>query len=206
MIVHAYYGLMAQCLIVTAVARLARALWWPKTPSFATLEVVIVSALLLLASVDGISLAEHLRGLWGDPSVTTVGILFAFVLWPRSLPKRPTRRGALVVATVGSALLYLPALSGLTLFGMDPYSLGYSPWAIITALLLASVALWRIVDLVWIRLISYAMLAYGLHILESDNLWDYLVDPGLVIGVVVVAFVTPASQGTARAEPTMASH
>jgi hypothetical protein len=59
----------------------------------------------------------------------------------------------------------------------DPYRLGYAnPWFVGLALLLALAAWLRRLQLVSLCLAA-AALAYALGGHESNNLWDYLLDP-----------------------------
>jgi hypothetical protein len=206
MTVPTLYGLFAQCLVVAAAARVARELFAPRLPRLPHLEFLFIAAVVALTTVDGVSLAAHLRGLWGDPSIVTSLVLFAYAVSGRSLPARPTRTTAFAIAASALLLLYLPATIGLTYNGIDPYAVGLRPWLLIAIVFVGAVAGWRRVDLAWIRCVAWALLAYGMQVMESDNLWDYLVDPGLVLGLVLVACVTPASQERGVASLTAPAH
>ena len=72
-------------------------------------------------------------------------------------------------------------------WGFDPYSYGYQPWGLF-AVLAAWVA-WRGRSAPGITLLLGLDLAlYSLHALTSDNLWDYLVDPVLMIALGISVF------------------
>ena len=82
-----------------------------------------------------------------------------------------------LVAT-GGLFLYPMAL-GLGPF--DPYTLGFASTGLLAVLaLFASLAWWRRYH-VCLGAIVLAVLAYRLDLLESSNLWDYLLDPWLVL-------------------------
>ncbi len=140
---------------------------------------------LLFLRIDGIRIAGYVRGIAGDLSVTTLLLLassaVAFAGGPKLHDRREFQTLALYVLA-GAALLYPMAL-GLTSF--DPYALGY-PDRMPTLLLgLAPVAF-----LAWLRgrllvLLAFvlALAAFRFELLESGNLWDYLLDPWLAAGM-----------------------
>ncbi len=85
-------------------------------------------------------------------------------------------------------LFFIIALAALGLYPMalgigyfDPYRLGYgNPWFMGGLLLLALAACFRRLPLVAL-VIALAVLAWGVGWYESNNLWDYLLDPLLAI-------------------------
>jgi hypothetical protein len=79
---------------------------------------------------------------------------------------------------VAGVLLY-PAALGLTYF--DPYALGYASPVFAGVLLVLALAAWYL-RLEWlVALLLLAVLARLANALESRNLWDYLIDPWLVL-------------------------
>jgi hypothetical protein len=88
-------------------------------------------------------------------------------------------RSALLTLIILFALLLYPMSLGLTLY--DPYRLGYGEsWFVATLLFIALLAWARKYYLI-ATCIAIAILAWALGWYESDNLWDYLLDPWLVI-------------------------
>lgn len=99
--------------------------------------------------------------------------------WQSELPLR--RRIGLFS---GMVLFYVLALgSG----SFDPYTYGYQPWVLLA--LLAGWVAWRgRVAPGLTLLLALDLTSYGLHALASDNLWDYLFDPVLVIVLGISVF------------------
>lgn len=136
---------------------------------------------LLFLPVGGIPVAGYLRGLVGDLSVTTFLLLGSFVLSFASGPKLNDGRELSALAAfvlAGAAFLYPMAL-GVTSF--DPYALGYAARVRPLLLGLAPVAFvaWLRGRLLLLVSILTALAAFRFDLLESRNLWDYLLDPWL---------------------------
>jgi hypothetical protein len=142
--------------------------------------------------IRGIPLGGYPRGLVGDLSITT------FILLAASLITALSGRGVLGTrsraalagwAAVAGVVLY-PQTLGLT--RLDPYELGYRPRALV--LLVAGLVVWWW----WGRLgaalvLTSGVAAFNLGLLESDNLWDYLLDPALFIWAVCVLVARSAA-------------
>jgi hypothetical protein len=148
---------------------------------------VAAAVLALLPLRGGLPLAGYLRGLGGEPSVTSLllcgALLVALAGGPDALSRKELFPLALLV--VSGAVFVYPMALGLTRF--DPYALGYpldAAWLVaalglvalgsalagrglVVASVLAAVAGWR----------------FGLG--ESTNLWDYVLDPWLSLGAAV---------------------
>ena len=89
------------------------------------------------------------------------------------------RKHQLYQCVIIGALIVYPTGLGLTLY--DGYALGYNSWLLL--LLLAActgIYLWKQVFLIP-ALILAAICAYLVHAMESDNLWDYLLDPWITL-------------------------
>jgi hypothetical protein len=129
--------------------------------------------------VNGIPVGGYLRGTMGDLSVTTMLLLGAAVLgvFGRSLLDDKAK-AALYGWAVAAGLILYPLTLGLTRW--DPYALGFQPRVLV--LLVAGIVIgW------WWRRRGAALVltagvgAFDLGILESGNLWDYLLDPWLFV-------------------------
>lgn len=126
--------------------------------------------------IGGTSVVGYTRGLIGDLSMTTQILLACSVidhLLDRKVLSDADRKVVLTVAAI-AGLLFYPMTLGLTRF--DPYELGYNSLALILGLALLSV--WG-----WCRrpgaalLIPVGLIAFQIGVLESTNIWDYLLDP-----------------------------
>ena len=147
--------------------------------------------------------AGYLRGVVGDLSITTLLLLLRSVLRPVLGwgPIEPRSRLSLqtAVATGGLALYPLTLSSG----ALDPYRVGYAdPW-FLGSLLLLAVAAWLLgLDLLALCL-ALAVLAWAVGWYESQNLWDYLLDPlvtSWAVGALLLRRVRTRSGGTTSVE------
>lgn len=149
---------------------------------------IVVAVLLLLCMLiplNGLTVAQWLRSVLGDLSVLTL-VLLSNILAQRlfifNLIK-PVSRQSLLWGVVLVGVVFYPLALGLGAF--DPYRLGYVPIWMSLLLILSSVFCWfrgrR--DLAVVLLLP--LLAFNLKLLESENLWDYLLDPLLFIYAVV---------------------
>ncbi len=147
--------------------------WW--IPAAAALVTVAVPI-----GGDGLTPAAHLRGLWGDPSVISVLLVALAVFRPSWLPRapRPAVLAAFAVA-IGGPLL-LTTFTGLRPLGIDLHALGWTAWPVIVAAAAVGAMAWRGGHGAWLALIGLALAAWGAGLVESDNVWDALVDPGLI--------------------------
>lgn len=150
----------------------------------------LVAAVLVLVLVplgNGLPLAGYLRGATGDLSVTSLLLLTLYLL--RYTGGGPPRQRA---SAARDALLALVAVTGVVLYpmalgwgGFDPYRLGYGSYGMLVVLLaLALAAVLRGAALVaWA--LALGVLAWSAGWYASSNLWDYLLDPALVVYAIV---------------------
>jgi hypothetical protein len=143
------------------------------------------TALLLVLPVQGVSLAAQFRGVLGELSITSMGLLLLATLtfWRPScalpLPALRRLRWAIVL---GGLVLYPTALG---LGNVDMYALGWRP-AELTALLTVALMWGYRRGEGWVWLVLAALIAYNLQLLSSTNLWDYLLDPWLWLWAVAL--------------------
>ncbi len=138
---------------------------------------------LLFLPIQGMALAAYARGIGGELSATTLLLLSSAVAALAFGPKLHDRRELQTLAgfVLAAALFLYPMALGLGTF--DPYALGYPDRVRALLFPLAPVALFA-----WFRgrflvLLSVvvALAAYRFELLESRNLWDYLLDPWLAL-------------------------
>ena len=152
--------------------------WWSR----GLLSAAVLA--LLFLPVAGLPVAGYLRGLAGDLSVTAMLLLGTFVLSFLGQKLHDRRElGALAAFVLASAAFLYPMALGLTSF--DPYALGYSAGVRPLLIGLAPVALvaWLRGRLLLLLSIVLALAAFRLDLLESQNLWDYLLDPWLTVAM-----------------------
>lgn len=156
------------------------ALRW--APRQRTLCALVAALLVQVPFWDGLSLAMAMRGLVGDPSITTLQLL-VLALAGRT-PAAITHGWAVPAAILLPGLLLYPATLGA--LDIEVYRLGYQPWALVAVVAIpALLAWWRGHPLaLWLLTIDLLVFAAGLA--ESPNLWDSLIDPLLFIAAFVL--------------------
>jgi hypothetical protein len=119
-------------------------------------------------------LAAYVRGVTGDLSIVTLLLLWSSLL----LSTKPTPI-LFKFAVVLLALSFYPFALGLGM--IDPYAWGYGSIAFFIGVLAFALvcALLNWEKGVWI--IAIAIIAWAAHWHESANLWDYVLDPFLVV-------------------------
>jgi MYXO-CTERM domain-containing protein len=131
---------------------------------------------LALIPLGAMPIAAYVRGITGDLSITTLVLLGCALSRPWcNCAAGTTQRQALLLLIALLALALYPMALGLGAF--DPYRLGYGDPRLIAALLLIALLAWlRRFDLIALC-IALAVLAWAAGWYESNNLWDYLLDP-----------------------------
>jgi len=157
----------------------------PTWPIVGSALAAIISAILIRMDVKGIPLAGWLTGVNANFSIPLTTLLFSRVLRNATgiiLLDRQALQTTWIFGLVTGFVLYPQAL-GLR-FGsagrLDPYALGYGSVGFSLVLLALTIVLLIMKNRFGVVLVA-AMAAYNLQVLESPNLWDYLVDPVLVI-------------------------
>jgi hypothetical protein len=161
-----------------------------------------VAAIGVLAlPVTGFSVAGWIRGIEANFSIPLTAIIANHV-WENESGRswlNPTEKlTAWIFGVVGGVFLYPLALG---LGSVDPYEWGWRSSPLFVAVAIFTV--W----LLWKRnrfgiVLLLATLAYNLRLLESNNYWDYLVDPVYVAGGLVVLIVR-LIPGLARRAPAL---
>ena len=182
------YGLFAQGVIVAALIRFVRVLTGHAKAKPHGIELWLPVMLLLAGSAEGVTLAGHLRGLWGDPSIVTFLLLFLFTMQPSWLPSVPRPTTCVLITLLVTVPLYGPMLLPVPTVQDNLYAIGWQPWSLLIAIAMAVVIMWRSLQRAWLNIIALALLAYAGRLMESDNLWDYLVDPGLLVAIAFLGF------------------
>lgn len=148
-----------------------------KSLSWVTAAVFVVA----IIPFNGFPLAAYVRGATGDLSITTLVLLWCAL--PRALSNTrpgcgapdPRHRRALLALIALAAVAFYPMALGLGAF--DPYRLGYGNGLFVAILLLVALVAWFRKNHLVTLCLSLATLAWAIGWYESDNLWDYLLDP-----------------------------
>lgn len=144
---------------------------------------LLLGFLTLVPVHGGVSAAMALRGLWGDPSITTLQLLI--LAWAGKTPSS-LRVGWRTPAcfALAAAALYASYLGP---WNFDLYRLGYQPAALVAFFgVLALVSWWR-GQSIYLFLLATDLVAWRTRWLESTNLWDALLDPLLMAAMLALA-------------------
>jgi hypothetical protein len=146
-------------------------------------QAVLQSAVfaLMLIPFGDMPFAAYLRGATGDLSITTLVMICCALSrhWFGCGTADARARRALLLTVALAALALYPMALGVSEF--DPYRLGYGEPLFIAALLLIALAAWIRKYHLIASCIALAILAWTAGWYESDNLWDYLLDPWIAI-------------------------
>ncbi|MFM8697319.1 MAG: hypothetical protein ACKOF7_01420 [Phycisphaerales bacterium] len=180
-------GLLCQGLAVAAVVRTALDRLRPGASSSAGTAVAAAAvATMLVVPLGDATLAMQLRAVIGDPAAVTAVLLALAAFAPKRLPARPRPATLVGFAGVVTLLLWTPVFLGTFPFGFDARATGWRPWPILAAVAILAIAAWRRRADGWVAVVGIALLCWGAGLVESDNLWDALVDPWIVGGCAVV--------------------
>lgn len=136
-----------------------------------------VGAACLAVPAGGHFLHEWFRGFTGDLSVVTLLVLAAAACaaaWGKSFLSRRDLSGLAAAGALCGLALYTSAAG---LVPWDLYRIGYRPFLLAIAVLAFSLWAWRRGRRGAALAGIVALAAFDLGVLESENLWDYLLDP-----------------------------
>ena len=148
----------------------------------------VIACFVLLwfpAGAAHLPLLAYVRGVSSDLSVTLVALACLGLgqrLFGMPAVVRRERMALNTAIAVAAALLYPLALG----WGdWDAYRLGWGSFGMLGALLALSMVCW-VMDLRLLpALVGLGLLAWTLGLMESTNLWDYLMDPWLAIAAMI---------------------
>ena len=144
---------------------------------------VLLLTLAALIPFDGVSTLMATRGLWGDPSITSLQLVLLALVGARPASLCIDWKAPALIATFGIGFYVLALGSG----DVDPYRWGYQPAIPVFVLALAALYFWRRGQSLWLWLLSFDLLAFALGLPESTNLWDTLFDPLLILACGMLA-------------------
>jgi hypothetical protein len=188
MLANTISGLLGCGLLCVALT--ATALRFHVLPVQGRYALAVAAVIAVLVPIGDLSIAAYVRGATGDLSASTLA-LAANAVFARMTGRtmlEPRERNALVWLVAGAALFLYPFALGWTPF--DPYALGYGSIAFVTALLLVTLAAWRMGLKLVVLVVLAGALAWLGGLYESRNLWDYLIDPlagAYALGALLIA-------------------
>lgn len=171
------------------------------------IAIVVVCALIVgFVPIKGIDICGRLLPFFGSLSVGSVFVLCLKILSRLEVHNRQWTRTQQYPAAVlwgcgGTAVL----AAALGFWSVDVYAVGYLPisgWFALAGSLIAVSLRHRVFGLYLV----VTVIAWQLRIVESANLWDYLLDPWLTIGSYVFVVRGYLSRRSAAAVSDVASH
>ncbi len=178
-----FFSLMAHgLLLMTVLLMLLQVRRWKQ---YWPLAYLLAAAIIVLPLSDWL-LIEFSRGLLTDLSLASVLMLGTYLLSILKV-KRPVNDSSFNLVILILAILLYPASLGMGMF--DPYAMGFASHAYYNYFVLGVAAIGILAAYVgykqlavWLTL---SCIAHGLHIYESNNLWNYLLDPFAAIAGLV---------------------
>ena len=184
---HHYIGLLGCMLFMVAVP-----LMIIRQPRYSRKQVTVAifSAMALaILPVYDLVLMAYVRAVLGNLSITSMMMLCLMIAtaYSGSSYISISSKRSLYRCIMIAAIVVYPTGLGLSL--LDGYALGYGNLVLLSLLAGCVIYyLWRQAFLVPV-VILLAITAYLLEIMESNNLWDYLLDPWITI-VAIASGVT----------------
>ena len=177
-------GLLGSALAIAVIG--ARLLGACRMPPASLRRALAAIFLLSLLPLGGLPLAGYLRGAIGDLSITSVVLLGAAGLRLLRGWTMPSDRSQLLLLIAIAAAGFYPLALGWGEY--DPYRLGYGSLALLGYLLgLSLLAAWKRFHVIAFT-IALSVLAWSTGWYESNNLWDYLLDP--LVSIYAAAAIT----------------
>ncbi len=193
-------GVTAACLLAWAGFRIWRWIQPPRPQNhFLRLVILFAAALmLLLVPLRGVPLLYALRAAISDFSITTFILAIAACLGDALRRDMiPAGQYRILLRTVAAvAVLFYPLSLGLG--PVDPYAWGYFSTPLLTAFALVALAFLLHRDYWIVLILGAALLSATAGLLQSTNLWDYLIDPVLSLYAVSVVSAKTAWSGLTR--------
>ncbi|MGW8248397.1 MAG: hypothetical protein ACWGOV_09830 [Acidiferrobacterales bacterium] len=178
-VVHLFMAWLDSALLLSALVLLIGGRYKLQTKSEIT--GVVIVALVLLVPVHGLSLFQYQWSVIGDLSLTSKTYLIAWILYrvggPVVTDMNEIRKVLGAIAILG--LVFYPLSLGLSPF--DPYGAGYSASVLIIFTVVTLAYGMRKGYFVLTAAMLLALWSYLLGLMESDNLFDYLLDPLLFL-------------------------
>ena len=165
-----------------------------RLPLTGKMLVIVSITLLVMLPVSDYPGWYYVRSIFGDSSITALFFYTALIL-QQNFSWQIFQKNELVLLrrlTLAAAILLYPFALGLTRF--DSYSLGYSSLWLLVVIFIITLFCWLRKYYFLAVIITAAVIAFTLQLLESHNLWDYLLDPLFIIAVILTWLRPPLSR------------
>lgn len=189
-------GLLGNILIITAV--LTKFIPLQQYSNGVRIALLLAFVFIGLIPINNLVVVGYLRGGIGDPSIMTMLLVSSYLIrhYTQLTPIPDADFKIMMLAYAAIGIAYYPFALGISL--VDPYAWGYgSIWAGLAVLAVCTLLI-RIKLSVACILVTLCVIAYLLKVLESRNLWDYLIDPMLWVYAIIYAvmhlLITPARE------------
>lgn len=189
-------GLSGLSLLLSVIV--LRVLLFLKVKKQTAVVILLLVFVISFIPVSGYSINLYLRGLLNDLSISSLVLMGYYII---SMEDAPSQTRPIFNLIAISGLFFYPMALG---FGsIDPYSWGYlnnshaTIIPLIFILLLALLVFFSFYKKQTLMLlcVTLSLLAYQLQLLESRNLWDYLLDP-VIFFYALIAVLTRALRTT----------
>ena len=172
-------GLAASVLLIVAlIAVLFRIVGLKNINRCLLCLILVVFSLLPMGEI---SLAGYVRGMVGDLSITTLLLLVAALITGVADIRlvESEQVDNLCWLILSAAVMFYPMALGMGVW--DPYTSGYGSFYLLACLFVVALLAWCLRQTMIVACISLAVLLYAVGWYESNNIWDYLLDPLLAL-------------------------
>lgn len=169
------YAFIALLIAMTAFIHLLLPRGLKNKPLYSLLVLLLV-LLILLLPINNVPVFYYLRGYLGDLSITSSVFFAAYIIQAvsgRNLYAATEKKQLLLMVALMGLFLY-PGALGLGQF--DPYRLGYYPQILLCLLFCSAIYFWFKAYYFLLFLVTSVVVGFMSGLLESNNLWDYLLD------------------------------
>ena len=145
---------------------------------------LVILPLIYQIPIYGLPLIGYIGAVIGDISTLSTSLILFLALrplvhWPNNFGPGACDVRMLLFPLAMVTVFFYPAALGMGI--VDPYSWGFQPLVLFSVMVIYGIWLVRRNYLVSAAIIAVCLIAYFARIQESDNLWDYLLDPLLAV-------------------------
>ena len=165
-----------------------------RLPLAVRLLVIIGITLTVLLPLSDYPGWYYIRSIFGDCSIIAL-FFYTTLILQQNFSWQLLQKDELVLLrrlALAAAILLYPFALGLTRF--DSYSLGYSNLWLLVVIFIITLFCWLRKYYFLAVIITAAVIAFTLQLLESRNLWDYLLDPLFIVAVILTWLRPPLSR------------